>query len=226
MICIVCGLDKNVDEFYFRKDTSKYSNTCKECAKQTSKKNGAIYRQENRTQERARDKTNRERFKNNLRAYRDENKDSKAEYDRQYRKDHQVMIMDRNLEYQKQKRQNDPSFRLRTNVSAQIFTALRKNGSSKNGNSILKYLPYTIQELKQHLEQQFESWMTWHNQGIYRSDIYKSDDNSTWTWHLDHIIPQSKLPYTSMLDDNFKKCWALDNLRPLKSIDNIRKGNK
>lgn len=29
-----------------------------------------------------------------------------------------------------------------------------------------------------------------------------------------------------MEDENFKKCWALNNLRPLKSIDNLKKGNK
>ena len=27
-------------------------------------------------------------------------------------------------------------------------------------------------------------------------------------------------------DDNFKKCWALDNLRPLEALENLKKGNK
>lgn len=34
-------------------------------------------------------------------------------------------------------------------------------------------------------------------------------------WEIYHIIPQSNLPYQTMTDDNFQKCWALDNLNPL-----------
>ena len=54
------------------------------------------------------------------------------------------------------------------------------------------------------------------------------DDNdiSTWTWQLDHIIPQSKLSYTSMEDDNFKKCWDLSNLRPYSAKKNILDGDR
>lgn len=55
---------------------------------------------------------------------------------------------------------------------------------------------------------------------------YKEDDRLMWTWHIDHIIAQANLPYASMQDENFQKCWALENLSPLKSIDNIKKSNK
>lgn len=54
--------------------------------------------------------------------------------------------------------------------------------------------------------------MNWDNWGAY--------------WHIDHIYPVSLLPYSSMEEDNFKRCWALDNLRPLEKIANIKKGNK
>jgi len=53
--------------------------------------------------------------------------------------------------------------------------------------------------------------MNWDNHGKY--------------WHIDHIMPQSILPYISMEDDNFKKCWALDNLRPLEAIQNMKDGD-
>jgi hypothetical protein len=90
-----------------------------------------------------------------------------------------------------------------------IWQAL--NGK-KNNQSILKYLPYTMVELKFHLENKFDKNMSWANYGIY--------------WHIDHIYPQSLLPYTSMSDDNFKICWALDNLRPLEKTENLKKSNK
>ena len=97
---------------------------------------------------------------------------------------------------------------------------------NKNGQSSSKYLPYTIQELKQHLEKQFEPWMNWDNQGKYDPKTWNDGDPTTWTWQIDHIIPQSKLSYTSIDQDNFQKAWALNNLRPLSAKQNILDGNR
>jgi hypothetical protein len=84
-----------------------------------------------------------------------------------------------------------------------------------------------MQELREYLEQRFEPWMTWNNYGTYKGeDIWKDNDITTWTWQIDHIIPQSDLPYSSMEDDNFKKCWALENLRPLSAKQNWLDGVK
>lgn len=76
------------------------------------------------------------------------------------------------------------------------------------------------------MESQFEQWMTWDNWGNYNSEQWDDRDISTWTWHIDHIIPQSKLLYDSMDHSNFKKCWSLDNLRPLSAKANLIKHNK
>ena len=67
--------------------------------------------------------------------------------------------------------------------------------------------------------------MSWSNWGKY--DYINWDDNnlSTWTWNIDHIIPQAKLPYDSMEHPNFEKCWILSNLRPLSSKQNLLKSN-
>lgn len=99
------------------------------------------------------------------------------------------------------------------------------NGNKSNF-SILKYLPYSINELKDHIESQFESWMTWDNWGKYNSNTWNDNDSSTWVWNIDHIIPQAHLLYSSMEDDNFKKCWALDNLRPYSAKKNVINGSK
>jgi hypothetical protein len=82
---------------------------------------------------------------------------------------------------------------------------------SKKGESVMKYLPYTIAALKEHIERQFEPWMTWDNHG---------------EWHIHHIKPHSKLPYKSMNDTNFHICWALENLMPLEAKENQRLGNR
>lgn len=121
---------------------------------------------------------------------------------------------------------NNINYKLKNRVSCEIKRALRKNNSSKYGHSCLKFIPYTIADLKEHLEKQFEPWMNWNNHGIYRINIWNDQDQSTWTWQIDHIVPQSILPYTSMEEDNFKKCWSLDNLRPLSAKQNILDGTQ
>lgn len=100
-----------------------------------------------------------------------------------------------------------PLFKLRANCSRLIHHALK---DKKNNLSILKFLPYTVEELKRYLESKFDSKMSWDNYGSY--------------WHIDHIVPQSKLPYNSMNDENFIKCWSLSNLQPLEAIQNMKKG--
>jgi hypothetical protein len=122
------------------------------------------------------------------------------------------------------RRKTDISFKLRTSVSRNINMGLKENSSSKNGLSCLHFLGYSIPKLKQHLESLFESWMNWGNWGKYNSKTWAENDKSTWTWHLDHIIPQSDLLYISMKDVNFKKCWELSNLRPYSAKQNILDG--
>ena len=100
---------------------------------------------------------------------------------------------------------------MRNNVSGQIRNALKKNKTSKNSPTWSK-LPYTPLQLKEHLEKQFDSNMTWGNYGSY--------------WHIDHVIPQSLLLYDSMEHPNFIKCWSLSNLQPLEAKENMSKGNK
>lgn len=128
--------------------------------------------------------------------------------------------------YRNSKRESDPIFSLQEKVSNSIRDKLKKIGKSKNRKSTIKFLPYTIQELKEHLEKQFESWMAWDNHSTYRISSWCDNDPTTWTWQIDHIIPHSTFHYTSMEDGKFQKCWALKNLRPLGAKQNILKGNR
>lgn len=152
--------------------------------------------------------------------YYQKNKDNIKKYKHDWFQDNKVAY---NATIRK-KYKNDVSFRLRDIFSKSIRQKLKKAGSSKNNNSFLPFLSYTIQELKVHLEHQFEPWMTWENYGKYNSKTWNNNDSSTWKWNIDHIIPQYKLPYISMEDDNFKKCWALENLRPYSAKQNLIDG--
>lgn len=148
--------------------------------------------------------------------YREKNRDKMNEYAREWgqnnRDKRNQYGREANKLWMRNKRQNDPCFRLRCNISRNISFAFRASNSSKRGESVLKHLPYTKEQLKEHIQNQFDSNMSWDNYGSY--------------WHLDHIVPQDALPYDSFDHPNFLKCWSLDNLRPLEAKENIRKGNK
>lgn len=169
---------------------------------------------------------NKEAKKLSTRLYYAENSKIIKEKKGKYYEANKEGIIRKNISYEFKRRKTDIVYRLRKDTSKVISIALRLAGGSKDGQSVMNYLPYSIQDLKIHLEKQFESWMNWNNRGSYIKNQYNNNDKSTWTWNIDYIIPQSTLPYTSMEDDNFKKCWALSNLRPLKSIDNLKKGSK
>jgi hypothetical protein len=171
--------------------------------------------------------------------YYKENKDKIRTKGNLYYKNNREKILSKQKEYQslnkdkvrsskvkseRKRMANDPSFKLRKRISGQIRDHMKRFGSSKNGKSILNFIPYAIKDLRIHLENQFEPWMTWDNYGVYNSKTWDNDDPTTWTWNIDHIIPQYKLPCQSMEEDNFKKCWALENLRPMSAKQNLLDG--
>tara|TARA_Y100000296_G_C5157106_1_gene249727 strand:- start:1000 stop:1725 length:726 start_codon:yes stop_codon:yes gene_type:complete len=116
--------------------------------------------------------------------------------------------------YERERCQREPLYRIKRRVSTAIYQAIIKSGGSGKGGSTFKHLPYTPQQLKKHLESQFEPWMSWENYG-----------KKNGCWSIDHIYPQSKLPYDSLEHPNFQKCWALTNLRPIRVEENIKKSN-
>ena len=101
------------------------------------------------------------------------------------------------------------AYRMANLVGSHIRNALKRN---KQGQPCFQHLPYSVQELMEHLEAQSSPEMSWENQGSY--------------WHLDHIVPQKLLPYDSYEHPNFLKCWDLRNLQPLPAKQNIRKSAK
>lgn len=152
-----------------------------------------------------------EKIKN--RQYAREHKNKRKEYSKKFRQSNPLYIKNwkkinklKINEQEKLRRKQDISFKLKKNVSRAIARAI-----TKSGNSTIKYLPYTIEEFKFHLQLQFDDKMTWNNYGIY--------------WHIDHIIPQSMFSYQSMEDVEFIECWKLTNLRPLEANQNRLDGS-
>jgi len=124
------------------------------------------------------------------------------------------------------RKKNDPAYKLHKIISSFICQSLKKEGGSKCRKSIKNFLNYTIDDLVIHLEKQFEPWMNWDNWGVYKTNEWNDNDPSTWVWHIDHKIAKTKLPFSSMSEPNFLKCWGLDNLRPYSAKQNIIDGNR
>jgi hypothetical protein len=138
-----------------------------------------------------------------------------------YRKNNAKAISKKRNANKKRRRKNDITYRIRENVSSVIRLMFKGINKKK---SYLKHIDWTPELLKKHLELQFEPWMNWANYGVFTKAQWDDNNQSTWKWHIDHIIPQSDLPYTSMEDENFKKCWALENLRPYSAKQNVIDG--
>ena len=211
--CNKCSETKTVNAFSKRKDSKDgFRNECKSCRlardREHYSKNPDKLEELKEYQKQYRD-SHKQRTKEYNRTYREQNIDTIRTKQREYANANKV----KRNKYQKERRYSLPTIRLKQNVSSVVNRAIKKasNGNSTKGGSTFEHLPYTPQQLKEHIENQFEPWMTWDNWG---------------EWHIDHIIPQSVLLYDSLEHPNFQKCWALDNLRPLKAEENIYKSNK
>ena len=112
--------------------------------------------------------------------------------------------------YEKTRKDNDPIYKLINNFRTAIYQVLKENNVNKNGH-YFEILKYTPEDLISNLENKFTEGMTWDNYG---------------KWHVDHIVPISIHKITEIGDEEFMKCWSLDNLQPLWGDENIKKSNK
>ena len=137
-------------------------------------------------------------------------------YMKEYRKEYMKRPGVREKQYKyiykyiTEKRKTDQAFALRTRFSNLLNIHLKEAKVTKS-DTCFNLMGYTIDELKKHLESQFTDGMSWEN----RSE-----------WHIDHIRPVSSFNFTTTDCEDFKKCWALNNLQPLWAKDNMSKGDK
>jgi len=132
-------------------------------------------------------------------------KDKHKEYYEKYRQSHK----DESNKYQRRYYQEHQTVAKRINHCMRVTICDTLRGK-KAGRRWEQLVGYTLQDLIKHLENLFEPWMSWDNYG---------------KWHVDHIKPKSLFHYESTDDEEFKKCWALENLQPLEAIENLRKSN-
>jgi hypothetical protein len=138
------------------------------------------------------------------------NQEHRKEYLKEYREKNSEKIREVKRNYERTRKANDPLYKLISNFRTAIYQVLKENNVQKNGH-YFEILGYTPQELINHLEKQFTDGMTWDNYGEF---------------HIDHKLPISSFNIKEIGDDEFMRCWSLDNLQPMWGEENIRKSNK
>ena len=160
------------------------------------------------------DKKYREKNKNKIDEYSknwyEQNKEHRKEYLKEYRDKNKDKIREVKRNYEKTRKHNDPLYKLIANFRTAIYTVLKENNLNKYGH-YFEILQYSPEDLVKHLEKQFEDGMTWKNYG---------------EWHVDHILPITYFNLKEVGDEEFLKCWGLDNLQPMWGEENIKKSNK
>jgi len=186
------------------------------------KEHNKKWKEENKERVREQNKKWREGNKDHLKEYnkkwKEENKEQVREVNKKWKEENKERIREQKNKWEKEKYHTDPCYKLRNLTSKMVRKSLKEG---KGGKSMLPYVDWnSYKELEEHLESQFEDWMTWENHGKWHPTERR--------WHIDHIKPQSVLleGVTSMDDPKFRECWSLENLRPLEARENIIKGNK
>lgn len=211
-ICSRCKNRKNWNKEFHKDKSGRFgiSSTCKACMiiyckeyKKNNREKIATYQRANRkkilTTSREYERNNKEKRK----IYRKINRKKENARERaNYKKNKQTI-----LAKIKERRKTDLKFKLNSVMSRSIVRSL-KNG--KEGKSWKKFVSFTLNDLKKHLEKHFQPGMTWNNYGING-------------WVIDHKIPLSVHNFSNITHQDFKRCWALKNLQPLWNKDNLIK---
>tara|TARA_R100000700_G_C3169275_1_gene144055 strand:+ start:40 stop:1026 length:987 start_codon:yes stop_codon:yes gene_type:complete len=99
-------------------------------------------------------------------------------------------------------------------IRSRLTRALRKNVKNISENWPTE-LEFTSEDLMNHFESLFTEKMNWYE--FNKGNI-----------HIDHIRPVASFNQKQLEDttsEDFKKCWALENLQPLWASDNCSKGS-
>ena len=220
-VCPKCKKEKLLSAEFFYRNKSKKSGLCSHC-KECILKQVKEYNQRPEVKERKREYMKRygkeyrqrpemkEYMKRYGKEYRQkpEVKERRREREKEYY--HKPEVKERVLEYMKEKYKNNPEYRLSSCVRSSLLQSLKKFKLKKEDRTF-ETLDYTLLELVNHLESQFNERMSWDNYGSY--------------WHLDHIRPVSSFSFKSTDCPEFKECWSLSNLQPLEASENISKNS-
>jgi hypothetical protein len=153
---------------------------------------------------------NKEKLSKKHKVWYDGNKDKWNLYIKEYREKNIDKIKKTKRDYERNRKSSDPIYKLISNFRTAIYQVLKESNVEKNKH-YFDVLQYTPEELMVHLESQFKDSMNWDNYGF---------------WHVDHKLAITHFNIQEMGDEEFMRCWSLENLQPMWAEENIRKSNK
>jgi|688.fasta_scaffold687870_1 molecular chaperone GrpE (heat shock protein) len=154
--------------------------------------------------------SNKEKISQYYSEWKENKKEYLKEYQKKWREENRDKLKKTKRDYERNRKASDPLYKLISNFRTAIYQVLKESNVEKNKH-YFDILQYTPESLINHLESQFEENMNWENYG---------------EWHVDHKLPITSFNIQEMGDEEFMRCWSLDNLQPMWGTDNIRKSNK
>jgi len=150
--------------------------------------------------------SNREAILKYKKEYKKKHKEIISKWQKKYEQGHKI----KRNEYLRNKRKINLKFHLNGRISGAMYKSLK---GSKNGNHWEDLVGYTLSDLIKRLKKTMPKGYDW-------------NDFMQGGLHIDHIIPKSVFNYTKPEHIDFKRCWALNNLRLLPAKENLIKGSK
>lgn len=202
-VCKSCGAEKPVSDFYKEK-----SDHCRPNCKTCDKAKDQAYKDANRESVRAYG-----------REYYQKNSDKQIAYNKTYKPQHRGQIAQKQKAYwskpenrirkaanKRAQYQASLHFRMLDKLRSRMGRAIKHHRKSK---VTLELVGCSLEQLRSHLESQFQPGMSWDNYG---------------EWHVDHIRPCASFDLSKPAEQ--QACFHYSNLQPLWGRENILKGDK
>jgi hypothetical protein len=216
--CSTCTTYKLLEEFHTdARRWDKKVGQCKCCEKryyQANKEKITVqtkkYREENKGKLAVYQKKYREENKEKVKARQkksyEKNKEKRKAQNKRYTAKPETKA--KNNRRERERRKNDPEFRLRQILRSRLQKALKAQGIKKTV-ATMKLCGCKLNTLKRHIEKQFKDGMSW---------------NLRSSFHIDHIIPCSAFNLSDEIEQ--RACFWFRNLQPLPPSINMSKNAK
>ena len=209
-ICNTCNCKKSIDNFYKRNDSSDgYRNDCKQCVRKRTLEYEKTHKEQNKEYKKEWQKE--DVYKSYQKKYRKLNSDKISIQMKEWYKNNKESITIKRRISKTIKKENDPIFKFKLDISKLILAGIKSNGYIKK-NRTEEILGCTIKEFKIYIESKFENWMNWDNKGNWNG--IPTEINTSWD--IDHIIPIS----LAKTEEETIKLNHYTNLQPLCSYTN------
>ncbi len=152
-------------------------------------------------------KKNKEKVKKAVNDYSKENRQYVNSKKRENRNKNKESYNEKCRNYIKNRKENDPLYRLSCNIRGLIANSF-KGQFTKKAKKTIEILGCSFEEFKTHIQNQFTDVMNWDNYSTY--------------WQLDHIKPIS----WAKSEQDVYDLNHYTNFQPLYWKDNISKGNR